>query len=222
VLGRGKKRGEIVHLDPEMREYVDRCRGEDGHLFELENAYQRGAIDDYHLFQKGKLRNGRIPLERHLDAPGPIELGSLIDLFRSFEAACGVEHVPNRSFYGLRRALTDAAPHYTSDSRELDRMSGHEDPTTREKIYQDRLREEYREGAAEARRAMRLDLVAGRPPPKRRRSPRQDLGGDAVRTALQRVLGVEVTAAQAQAIARELGGNGGQAGTLQEGEAGAA
>jgi len=219
VLGRGKKRGEIVHLDPEMRAHVDRCLGEGGHLFELESAYQRGVIDDYYLFQKGKLRRGQIPLDRHRDDPGPVDLGSMIDVFRSFEAACSVEHMPGRSFYGLRRALTDAAPHYTSDSRELDRISGHEDSGTREKIYQDRFREEYREGAAEARRAMRLDLTAGRKPPRRRRPGPQDVT-DLLRGALERVLGIEVTIAQAEAIAREIGVSAERPGMLHEGGAG--
>lgn len=182
------------------------CLAPGGHLGELEEAFQQGKIADYCLFQKGRLRKGRIPLERHLRSPGPIDLGSLIDLFKDFEEQCGVEHVHGRSFYGLRRALTDIAPHYTTDARELDRMTGHEDPTTRERMYQDRLREEFREGAAEARRMMRSDLTAGRTPPKpRRRRSGANRPADEVHSALREVLGAEVEQDQARAIAHALG-----------------
>jgi hypothetical protein len=59
---------------------------------------------------------------------------------------------------GLRRILTDIAPDYTDDDRALDRLTGHRDPTTRKRIYQDREREEAQEEAAIARRTMRSDL----------------------------------------------------------------
>ena len=49
--------------------------------------------------------------------PRTIELASLAALFKRFEAACGKEHAPYRSFYGLRRILTDIAPDYTDDER---------------------------------------------------------------------------------------------------------
>ena len=64
-----------------------------------------------------------------------------------------------RSFYGLRRKLTDVARNYTNDDRALDRLTGHIDPTTRIKEYQDRQRDEDRALAAEVRRRYRLDLA---------------------------------------------------------------
>lgn len=211
VLGQGKKRGEVVHLHPELRACIDECLSERGHLWELERAYQAGEIDDYYLWQKGRMRKDRragvmrIPLERHLTNPGPLDSGSLIDLFREFETMCGVQHVSGRSFYGLRRALSDIAPEYTSDPRALDRLTGHDDPATRERRYQDRLRVEDREEAAAARREMRTDLVAGRLPEKRQRKRRQrettpTEDAARMRATIQRVMGVEISAEQAQEI----------------------
>ena len=216
IAGKGKKRGEIVHLHPELRAYIDECLSERGHLWELEQAYQAGRIDDYYLWQKGKLRRDRrtgalrIPLTRHLGNPGPMDPGSLIDLFRQFESSCGVEHVAGRSFYGLRRVLTDIAPDYTNDPRALDRLTGHDDPATRERRYQDRMRDEDREAAAVARREMRADLVAGRLPLKRQRKPQRtnaalEVESDRVRTALQRLTGLEISLEQAEEILQELG-----------------
>jgi len=208
VAGKNKKRGEVVHLDPEQRAFVDRCLGPGGHLEELEAAFQNGRIEDYCLFQKGRIHDGRIPLERHITSPGPIELASMIALFKQHEARCGVEHVLGRSFYGLRRILTDIAPDYTSDPRELDRMTGHEGSDVRERVYQDRMREEFREGAAVARRDMRADLVAGRPPPRRKRiRAAADADGKiaGLRASISRVAGVELDEKALLELARELG-----------------
>lgn len=171
VEGRGKKHGEIVHLTPAQRDYVDRCLGSDGHLHGLEEAYQEGRIPDYCLWQKGRMHRGVIPLERHLANPGPMDPGSLIDLFKEFEKAAGVTHVEGRDFHGLRRIMTDIAEDYTGDSRELDRLTGHAVSGTRSAIYQDRHKEEFREGAASVRARMRADVEAGRKAPKRAGAP---------------------------------------------------
>lgn len=169
---RQEAHAETVHLTPAQREFVDHCLGPGGHLHELEQAWQAGRIADYHLWQKGKLHRGRIPLKQHLANPGPMDSGSLIDLLKEFEAAVGVAHVHGRGFYGLRRVMTDIAEDYTGDGRELDRLTGHAASGTRSRIYQDRHKEEFREGAAEVRARMRADLQAGRRAPKRRRRTR--------------------------------------------------
>jgi integrase len=171
VEGRGKKHGEIVHLTPAQRAFVDQCLGPEGHLHELEEAYQEGRIPDYCLWQKGRIHKGRIPLQRHLASPGPMDPGSLINLFREFEKAAGVTHVHGRDFHGLRRVMTDIAEDYTGDSRELDRLTGHAVSSTRSTIYQDRHKEEFREGAASVRARMRADVEAGRKAPKRTGAP---------------------------------------------------
>jgi integrase len=63
-----------------------------------------------------------------------------------------------RSFYGLRRQATDLAPEFAQDARVLNRLTGHTDCTTRERVYQDPRNERVRARAAEARRSMRNSL----------------------------------------------------------------
>jgi hypothetical protein len=77
------------------------------------------------------------------------------------EALAGVEHKEGRAFYGLRRQATDLAPEFAQDARVLNRISGHTDSATRERIYQDPQNERVRARAAEARRSMRAFLTDG-------------------------------------------------------------
>jgi hypothetical protein len=59
-----------------------------------------------------------------------------------------VEHKKGRAFYGLRRQATDLAPEF---AQVLNRISGHSDSATRERIHQDPQNERVRARAAEAR-----------------------------------------------------------------------
>jgi integrase len=79
-------------------------------------------------------------------------------MFRALEKAAGVEHQPGRSFYGLRRQATDLAPEFAQDARVLNRLTGHLDSATRERVYQDPQNETVRARAAQARREMRKYL----------------------------------------------------------------
>lgn len=159
ALGRGKKEGETVDLHPELRTYIDDILTR-GYLSELEAARMCGEIADYPLFPGGRLINGRIPLARVKKYPHRhLHVTNAIAYWRSFEKLAGVQHVQDRSFYGLRRGLTDTANDYTTDDRALDRLTGHQDSDTRKGFYQDRQRDEDRAKAALIRRQMRLDLA---------------------------------------------------------------
>jgi hypothetical protein len=158
-LGRGRKEGETVDLHPELRAYIDHVLTH-GYLAELEAARVRGEIHDFPLFPGGKLVNGRIPLARVKKYPHRhLHVTNAIACWRSFEKLAGVQHVQDRSFYGLRRGLTDTANDYSTDDRALDRLTGHQDSDTRKGFYQDRQRDEDRAKAALIRRQMRLDLA---------------------------------------------------------------
>ena len=158
-LGRGHKEGETVDLHPELRAYIDGVLAH-GYLAELEAARVRGEIHDFPLFPGGKLVNGRIPLARVMKYPKRhLHKSNAIALWRAFEKLAGVQHVQDRSFYGLRRGLTDTANDYTTDDRALDRLTGHQDSDTRKEIYQDREREKDIANAAQIRRRMRLALA---------------------------------------------------------------
>jgi len=82
-------------------------------------------------------------------------------MFRALEAAAGVEHQPGRSFDGLRRQATDLAPEFAQDARVLNRLTGHLDSSTRERVYQDPQNELVRARAAQARRRMQQHLGKG-------------------------------------------------------------
>ncbi|HEX6159203.1 MAG TPA: hypothetical protein VF111_03490, partial [Thermoanaerobaculia bacterium] len=133
VNGAGKKHGEVVDLHPELRALVDEVLST-GYLAEAEAAYQRGKIPDYFLFPTGRLQRGVVPLCRATKAP--LSVWTLRTLFLTLERIAGVEHKPGRAFYGLRRQATDLAPEFEQDARVLNRISGHADSATRERIYQ--------------------------------------------------------------------------------------
>lgn len=155
VHGRGKKHGEVVDLHPELRALVD-DELSSGYLRDAEAAYRDGRIKDYYLFPAGRMKGGRVLVERATKQP----LGStaIRDMFRALEKAAGVDHQPGRSFYGLRRQATDLAPEFEQDARVLNRLTGHLDSATRERVYQDPQNEVVRARAAKARRQMRSYL----------------------------------------------------------------
>ncbi|HEX6745907.1 MAG TPA: hypothetical protein VF092_01230 [Longimicrobium sp.] len=158
VHGNGKKHGEIVDLHPELRALVDEVLST-GYLSEAEAAYQCGEIPDYYLFPGGKLRRGSVPPSRATE--GCLSDWTLRGLFKALEAIAGIPHKPGRALYGLRRQATDLAPEFAQDAQVLNRISGHTDSATRERIYQDPNNERVRAKAAEARRSMRAFLADG-------------------------------------------------------------
>ncbi|HEX2078827.1 MAG TPA: hypothetical protein VHG08_13985 [Longimicrobium sp.] len=83
---------------------------------------------------------------------------SIHSTFVAVERSAVVEHQQGRSFYGLRRQATDLAPEFAQDARVLNRLTGHADSATRERVYQDPHNERVRARAAEARRSMRRFL----------------------------------------------------------------
>ena len=169
VRGAKKKRGAIIDLHPELRDHLEHAWGPEGYLQELETAYRRGEIEDYYLFQHGRMRKKSrgcdvmvVPLDRHLANAGPMDVSTLVPIFHAFEKQIGIVQVPGRAFYGLRRVLADIAPAYTNDDRVLDCLTGHEPRgSTRRVVYQNRWRDEDIAGAAEVRRMIRLDARKG-------------------------------------------------------------
>jgi integrase len=75
-------------------------------------------------------------------------------MFLRLEEAAGVEHIDGRVFYGLRRVATGLAADLETDDRVLSRLTGHHDSQTRERIYQNREREETEARTARSRREL--------------------------------------------------------------------
>jgi integrase len=97
----------------------------------------------------------------------PLGPTAIRNMFCEVERLAGVEHQPGRAFYGLRRQATDLAPEFAQDARVLNRLSGHAESSTRERIYQDQENELVRARAAKARRKMRQHLGASEPAERR-------------------------------------------------------
>jgi integrase len=195
VHGAGKKFGEIVLFTPEIRAAFQKALTT-GHLRELEAAFQAGEIDDYWLWQNGKMRGSKhpdgpwIPLARHFSNPGPRDIATLVPAFHDFERAVGVTPVENRGFYGLRRLTTDLAADITSDDRALDRLTGHRDPATRTKVYQNRMRQKDRENAAKVRRQMRMTFSGTMAKPDQRKAAISD---SEIRQLTKKLFGSELS-----------------------------
>jgi integrase len=196
-LGKGQKAGETVDLHPELRAHLEEVL-DTGYLSELETARRRGVITDFPLFPSGKLVDGRIPLDRVLKYPTrTLHVTNAIKHWIAFETAVGVKHVNGRSFYGLRRGLTDTANDRSTDDRVLDRLTGHQDPETRREYYLDRDRDEDRAKAAELRRQMRLALARadGSEDAKEPQDETADLSVEEIIQRLDKVVRARVLAA---------------------------
>jgi hypothetical protein len=61
-----------------------------------------------------------------------------------------------------RLPVSNLAPEFEQDARVLNRLTGHLDSATRERVYQDPQNERVRARAAETRRRMRQHLGEGR------------------------------------------------------------
>jgi hypothetical protein len=185
VHGRGRKRGDEIHLTPEMDAVFTMAMAQPtddtpgGYLSELEEAWQAGSILDYPLFPGGRLRRGVFPLCRLRPDHAPTHSTTAIKWFRKYEKHCGVQHIPDRSFYGIRRQMTDIAPRFTGNSSILDRISGHAEIGTR-MIYRDSERETERAAAARIKSQMRQALRAGTLP----EGPADPRGGGLDETAI--------------------------------------
>ena len=154
-----------MDLHPEIRALVNDALT-DGYLSAAEAAYRKGDFEDYYLFLAGRLRNGVVPVQRAaLEPLGPTGARKM---FCEVERLAGVQNREDRAFYGLRRQATDLAPEFAQDARVLNRLTGHLDSATRERVYQDPHNERVQARAAQVRREMREHLRGG---PPRERQP---------------------------------------------------
>lgn len=157
VHGAGKKHGETVDLHPELRALVDEELST-GYLEEAEAAYQRGEISDYFLFPTGKLQRGAyVPLCRATDKPlsGSKPSARSLANWRQLRAWSTGRGGRSTASAGRPRTLRE----FAQDAQVLNRISGHSDSATRERIYQDPQNERVRARTAEARHNMRAFLT---------------------------------------------------------------
>ena len=145
-----KKRASKIDLSKEQRALFDAAMAEGGYLFSLETARLRGKIEDYPLFPAGVLRGGVASAK----GAKPWTSTGMRKAFLALEEAAGVEHVPDRGWYGLRRWAADRAEDLEKDERALNTLTGHSHTSTR-RGYQEREATGPRKKAAEVRAKLR-------------------------------------------------------------------
>lgn len=163
VRGVGRKAGEVVDLHPELRSYLDDVLTF-GYLSDVEAAFRAGSLREYSLFPVGPLMHGKASVEQSVGLH--LQPRTLRGMFERLEQAAGVDHVPGRGFYGLRRVATDLAADLEQDDRVLNRLTGHRDSDTRKRIYQDREHAATSAQAARTRRNLRQQIVGGTTAPE--------------------------------------------------------
>lgn len=152
VHGDGGKHGVYIHLTPDMRAAVDRALA--GYLSALEEKFLASSTD-YPLFPAGRLRNGKAKV----GTTAHVGDGAANDLFHDLERLAGVDVLPGRAWYGLRRVATDLAQDVTTDGRALNSITGHSSDAMRTKIYQESERPEVLQKAADTRAALRARAI---------------------------------------------------------------
>jgi hypothetical protein len=167
IAGRGKKHGELVMFTPDQRRAVDRAFA--GYLMHYEAAFQRGEIDDYWLFPGARMgddETGRWWPKRVRADAKPLSRDGARQAFQQLETIAGVDHMPGRGWYGLRRIATDLAEPLTTDDRVKDLLGGWTESETRKQIYQERRTDALRAQAADVRRQIRSGADVPSPEPK--------------------------------------------------------
>lgn len=162
VLGRGKKMGAIVDLDEITRSQLDH-EMRAGYLRECEAAYLRGDIEDYALFPQGRFVGGAIPVRHNERYLKPISRRAVTDFFLDLERVAGVEHVPGRGWYGLRRLWADLTPEHVHSVRGREVMGGWaRGSKVIDRVYKSKEDEQAIREAALGRAAIREALRTGR------------------------------------------------------------
>lgn len=135
---------------------------EHGYLREFEAAYRAGRIDDYPMFPSLRLARGLAPLRENAE---PISRTAALKMFHHIEEVAGVERVPGRGWYGVRRLLSDVVEDHATDERVQNALTANTKDVRRAN-YQDRTRAKTLIAAAHTREKIRgWDQTGGAPAP---------------------------------------------------------
>ncbi|HWV58230.1 MAG TPA: hypothetical protein VNZ57_12325 [Longimicrobiales bacterium] len=162
VRGRGKKRGSVIDVDPVLRARLD-YEMQAGYLRECEAAYVRGEIDDYALCAQGRLVGGAVPVRQNGRYLKWASDRGLLEWFCELEEIAGVEHVPGRGWYGLRRLWTDLAATHLESPRAMEILASHaRGSRISETVYRSKEDELAIREASRGRAAIREALASGK------------------------------------------------------------
>ena len=142
VHGRGKKHGETVVLTRRQRHALTRAILW-GYLALAEQAYRKGEIEDYFLIASGKLHRAKDHRGRDVQrvqvhmAKKHLGHRTLGRMWAELEHLAGVEHVPGRLWYGMRRLQADRAEALEGvQARVKNRIGGWTKTSTREEYLE--------------------------------------------------------------------------------------
>lgn len=163
IIGRGKKRGTVVHLTDGQMTAVQRALT--GYLAPLEQQYQAKGIAEYPLFPGGMLHgmirkdDGREEalhtVDDHATREPPVKR-TWIKWWIEAEKLANVDHVPGRGWYGGRRILLDVAVEDEQVQDEvMQEIGGWANTRTPQDIYRNKTRTKAREEAARVRAKVR-------------------------------------------------------------------
>lgn len=145
-----KKPAEAIQLSARQRAWLVEAM-EHGYLREFEAQRRAGRIKDYPLFPEGRLKQCVATFR-----PGARALtrGAALKMFKRLEAIAGVESLPKRGWYGVRRIASDRVKDVTSDPRVQKKVMNNSNET-RSKFYENSERAEDFAAARDAREQMR-------------------------------------------------------------------
>lgn len=152
IHGAGKKFGEVVYLTAGQRELVDEALS--GYLSDLEADFNAGKIQDYVLFPKSRLigrKTGVMHLGKNVDPRVSVTRDWIEKAFARVEIAAGIEHLPGRGPYGMRRINVDDALDHGISDRGLKASGGWKSTVIPTTIYAERENRAGRREAAEKR-----------------------------------------------------------------------
>lgn len=179
VRGRGKKRGTLVVLTETQRAVVASALTT-GYLSRLERERA-----DYPLFPAGQLKGARKYGAGMADATnadkGPVSRRPLGYWLTDAEHLAGIEHVPGRLAYGIRRVATDGAIDLEVSADTLKAHGGWADTQIPDRIYRERQSLIAARKAADARSQIRGEK------PETRRQRVDDLGENETPSASESV-----------------------------------
>jgi len=134
-----------------------------GYLRECEAAYVRGEIDDYALCAQGRLVGGAVPVRQNGRYLKWASDRGLLEWFCELEEIAGVEHVPGRGWYGLRRLWTDLAATHLESPRAMEILASHaRGSRISETVYRSKEDELAIREASRGRAAIREALASGK------------------------------------------------------------
>lgn len=184
-----KKETKPIALTVAQRAWVKDVL-EHGYLCEYEAAFRAGRMTDYPLFVAERMPRG---IATWRADPKPLSRDAALKMFRRLEAIAGVEHLPGRGWYGVRRLASDVVEDVESDERVQDLVLANTKGTRRGR-YQHGRRPKDLTRASEVRAKMRAGVT-----PEGTAAP-----ASGVLTAL-RAAGIVLTEVQIAALSAALG-----------------